>query len=87
MKIHAEISIYPLKTKSLSGPINEFCQILENKGLKVETRKMSSFVIEESEIVFESMQKAFEKLAEKYDLVMDIKVSNTCPDHFVRDEF
>jgi uncharacterized protein YqgV (UPF0045/DUF77 family) len=87
MKIQAEISIYPLKTKSLSEPINEFCQILENKGLKVETRTMSSFVVEESEAVFKSVQKAFEKLAEKYDLVMDIKVSNACPNNTERMNF
>ena len=79
MKIQAEISIYPLKTKSLSEPINEFCLTLENKGLQVETRTMSSFVVEESEIVFKSVQEAFGKLAEKYDVVMNIKVSNACP--------
>jgi len=79
MKIQAEISIYPLKTKSLSGPIDEFCRILKNKGVKVETGIMSSFVVGESEIVFASVQEAFEKVAEKYDIAMDMKVSNACP--------
>lgn len=80
MKIQAQISIYPLKTDSLSIPIGQFCGILEKKGLKVETKTMSSFVSGESDIVFESVQEAFEKLSEKYNVVMDLKVSNTCPE-------
>ena len=80
MKVQAQISIYPLKTNSLSVPIDEFCRTLEKNGLKVETKTMSSSICGESDIVFKSVQEAFRKLVEEYDVVMDLKVSNTCPD-------
>ena len=79
MKIQVQVSIYPLKTKSLSEPIDEFCRILKDKGLKVQTRTMDSFIIGESDAVFKSAQEAFEQIAEKYDVVMDFKISNACP--------
>ncbi len=80
MRIQAQVSIYPLKTNSLSLPIDEFCQILTNGGLKVRKGLMSSFVTGESEIIFRAVRGAFETLARKYDLVMDFKVSNSCPE-------
>ena len=79
MKVQAQISIYPLKTESLSEPIEEFCRILKNKGLKVQTRTMDSFVVVESDAIFKSVQEAFEQIAKKYDVVMDFKISNSCP--------
>lgn len=79
MKVQVQISIYLLKTKSLSEPLDEFCSILKDKGLKVETQTMSSFIVGESDTIFKSMQEAFEKIAEKHDVVMDFKISNACP--------
>ena len=79
MKVQAQISIYPLKTKSLSEPIEEFCRILKNKGLKVQTRTMDSFVVGGSDAIFESVREAFEQIAKKYDVAMDFKISNACP--------
>ncbi|MBW1931843.1 MAG: thiamine-binding protein [Deltaproteobacteria bacterium] len=79
MKVQVQISIYPLKTKSLSKPIDEFCRILNDRGLKVEIRTMDSLVVGESDTILKSVQAAFEKIAEKHDVVMDLKVSNACP--------
>ena len=79
MKVQTQVSIYPLKTKSLSEPIDEFCRILKDKGLKVETQTMGSYVVGPSDIIFNSVQKAFEQIAEKYNVVMDFKISNACP--------
>ena len=79
MKVQAQISIYPLKTESVSEPINEFCRILKDKGLKVETQTMDSLVIGESETIFKSVQEAFEQLTQKYQIVMNMKISNACP--------
>lgn len=79
MKIQAQISIYPLRTEFLSEPIDEFCRILKDRGLKVETQTMGSFILGESDIVFKSAQEAFEQIAEKYNVVMDFKISNACP--------
>ena len=79
MKVQAQISIYPLRTESLSEPIDEFCGILKGRGLKVETQTMGSFVVGQSDIIFDSVQRAFEQIAEKYNVVMDFKISNACP--------
>jgi uncharacterized protein YqgV (UPF0045/DUF77 family) len=79
MKVQVQISIYTLRTNSLSEPIDEFCRILEKNGLEVETQTMGSLITGESDIVFNSVQQAFEIIAQKYDVVMDFKVSNACP--------
>lgn len=79
MKVQVQISIYPLKTSSLSEPIDEFCRILKDKGLKVQTRTMDSFIVGESDTIFKSVREAFEQIAEKYDVAMDFKISNACP--------
>jgi uncharacterized protein YqgV (UPF0045/DUF77 family) len=79
MKVQVQISIYPLKSKSLSEPIGEFCRVLKGRGLKVETRTMDSLVIGESDIIFKALQEAFGQITKKYNVVMDFKVSNACP--------
>jgi len=84
VKVQAQISIYPLKTNSLSEPIEQFCGILKNRGLKVQTRAMDSLVVGESDAIFISVQKAFEQIAEKYDVAMDFKISNACPKKAVK---
>ena len=79
MKIRAEISLYPLKTTELSNPIDEFCRILQAQGLEVQIGPMSSSVHGECKDLFKFIQKAFEQLAEKYQVVMTAKISNACP--------
>jgi len=86
MKIQAQISIYPLRTDSLREPVNEFCGILKDKGLEVQTHTMSTSVTGESAAIFECAQEAFEKLAQRYEVVMDLKVSNTCPTSEIENE-
>ena len=79
MKIQAEISLYPLRQNELTKPIRKFIEVLKNDKLKVRTGAMSSFVTGDSEVVFENLQKAFERLAEECEVVMTAKISNACP--------
>jgi uncharacterized protein YqgV (UPF0045/DUF77 family) len=79
MKVQAQMSIYPLKVDSLSGPIEQFCGVLETHGLEVQTRQMCSYVTGESDIVFKAVKEAFDLISGKYGVVMDLKVSNACP--------
>ncbi|MBN2455760.1 MAG: thiamine-binding protein [Sedimentisphaerales bacterium] len=79
MKVQAEISVYPLKTTELSGPIDEFCRTLQAHGFEVQTGPMSSSVSGECKDLFKSVQEAFEQLTEKYQVVMVTKISNACP--------
>jgi len=80
MKVQAEISLYPLREDELTKPIQQFVQVLESNKLKVELGPMSSLVTGDSRVVFESLQKAFERIAEKYQVVVSTKISNACPE-------
>ena len=80
MKVQAEISLYPLRQNELTKPIQQFIQALENNKLKVKLGPMSTLVTGEESIVFENLRKAFEKIAQKYEIVMTAKISNACPE-------
>ena len=80
MKVQAEVSLYPLRQNDLAKPIQQFVQVMESNNLQVKIGLMSSFVTGDSQIVFESLRKAFERLAKKYDVVVNAKISNACPD-------
>ena len=80
MKIQAEISLYPLRQKDLTKPIQQFIQAFESNKLKVELGPMSTLVAGDSQVVFESLGEAFEQLAKEYEVVMTAKISNACPE-------
>lgn len=80
MKVRAEISLYPLRQQDLSGPIAEFVELLEGDNLKIKTGPMSTLISGQSRTVFGKLNKSFEKLAQKYDIVLTAKISNACPD-------
>ena len=80
MKVQAEISLYPLRQNELTKPIRQFIELLENNKLKVELGSMSTLVTGDSKVVFESLQQAFEQIAEKYEVVLAVKISNACPE-------
>ena len=80
MKIQAEISMYPLRVTELSKPVDEFCRTLQSRGLEVHMGPMSSLVTGECKDLFEAVQGAFERFAEKYQVVVTVKFSNACPE-------
>lgn len=80
MKVQAEISLYPLREDDLTKPIKQFIEVLESTKLKVRIGAMSSFVTGDNQVVFENLQKAFERIAQKYEVVMTAKISNACPE-------
>lgn len=84
MDVQAEMSIYPLRTDSLSEPIDEFCEILRKNGLKIKTTSMSTLIRGDSTELFSTCQKAFEQVARKYQIVMNIKISNACPSNEIK---
>ena len=80
MKVQIEVSLYPLRQNDLTKPIQQFVESLKNNNLKVKTGSMSSVISGEESIVFQSLQKAFEQAAQKYELVLTAKISNACPE-------
>lgn len=79
MNVQAEISLYPLRQNHLSEPIRQFTESLEGRGLSVRTGAMSSIITGDSDTVFNALRDAFETAAEKYQLVLTVKISNACP--------
>jgi uncharacterized protein YqgV (UPF0045/DUF77 family) len=80
MKVQAEISLYPLRQNELTKPIQQFIELLESNELKIEPGPMSTLVSGDSQIVFQNLQKAFERLADESEVVMTAKISNACPE-------
>jgi len=80
MKVKAEVSLYPLRQNDLTKTIQKFIESLESDNLKVKTGSMSSVISGEESIVFQGLQKAFEQAARKYQVVLNVKISNTCPE-------
>jgi len=79
MRVQAEISIYPLRTQSLSEPIEKFCGILSAYDLIIKTAAMSTFISGDSKDLFKACDDAFEQLAQNYQIAMNMKISNACP--------
>jgi uncharacterized protein YqgV (UPF0045/DUF77 family) len=79
MKIQAQVSIYPLKTKALAQPVEQFCRALQDPALTVTTQPMSTQIAGDADRVFQAVERAFQTLAAQYSVVMDLKVSNACP--------
>jgi len=80
MKVQAEVSLYPLRREDLAEPIQQFLESLKRDELNVKTGTMSSVISGDSKIVFQSLQKAFEQAAQKYEVVLTAKMSNACPE-------
>jgi len=79
MKVQAEVSLYPLRTATLSGPVDIFVEYLRRAGLNVESGPMSSHIGGECKKLFGALAGAFENTAHGGDIVLTIKVSNACP--------
>ena len=80
MKVQAQVSLYALRTRILSEPVREFCEMLTTHDLKVDRQSMSTFIVGELDVVFQAIREAFHAVATKYDVVMELKASNACPD-------
>jgi len=78
MRVQAEVSIYPLREQHLSGPIAQFRNVMDRRGLAAKTGAMSTEVAGDSGDVFRGLCDAFEQLAEGHDIVLVCKVSNCC---------
>ena len=80
MKVQAEVSLYPLRQNDLTKPIQQFIESLKRDDINIKTGSMSSVILGDSQIVFQDLQKAFEQAAQKYEVVLTVKISNACPE-------
>jgi uncharacterized protein YqgV (UPF0045/DUF77 family) len=75
MKVQMEVSLYPFGVEELLPPIKEFIEALRREGLEVEVGPLSSYVVGESETLFSTLGRAFEKVAKKHRCVLVTKVA------------
>lgn len=79
MNIDVDVSLYPLRQKDLSEPIDRFLRRIEAAGLDIQRGPMSSRVRGGCGTVFKILSEAFEEGAKEGDAVLVMKVSNACP--------
>lgn len=77
--ISAQVSLYPLRVKTLTPFINKAIEIFENYGLDIFPGSMSTIVSGNSNAVWQALRAVFTNCAQETDLVMPITVSNACP--------
>lgn len=78
MNIQAEVSLYPLRTEELAGPIAAFCEALVRSGLEVQLGSMSTRISGDLDRILAGLGAAFGQVAERHDLVLVVKLSNCC---------
>ncbi|MGC9319021.1 MAG: YkoF family thiamine/hydroxymethylpyrimidine-binding protein [Armatimonadota bacterium] len=77
--VSAQVSLYPLRTEHLGPPIEAFAEQLRDAGLRVEPGPMSTLVVGDADAVFPALQRAFEAACAEAQVVMQVAVSNACP--------
>jgi uncharacterized protein YqgV (UPF0045/DUF77 family) len=77
--VTAQVSLYPLRQKSIGPTIREAVRVLCQRGLKVRIGEMSTLVWGEEQAVFAALEEAFRRAAERGDTVMAVTLSNACP--------
>ena len=78
MKVQTEVSLYPLRTETLTESVDSFVEHLRRAGLNVEIGPMSSRISGECKELFRALGEAFEDAAGGSDAVLTVKVSNAC---------
>jgi len=80
LKLTAQVSLYPLRQKSLAPAIDGALDIFSRQGLSVIPGPMSTLISGDVVDIFKALQQAFEKSAlEGGNLVMAVTLSNACP--------
>jgi uncharacterized protein YqgV (UPF0045/DUF77 family) len=79
MILSAQLSLYPLGETALSLGVAGFCGVLENAGLSPVVGAMSTVVTGDSDVVFPTLQTAFERAAAAGHVVLIATISNACP--------
>jgi uncharacterized protein YqgV (UPF0045/DUF77 family) len=78
-RISAQVSLYPLRRKSIGPAIRDAVRHFRQQGLRVRVGEMSTLIWGEEQAVFDGVEGAFHQAAEEGDVVMNVTFSNTCP--------
>lgn len=76
--IGAQISIYPLREKTISDTLNIFWEELNKRNIKYEINSFATILWAEEDELFELLNQTYKKLSSK-SVVMVVTISNVCP--------
>ena len=84
--IGIQVSIYPLREKSLSPALNKFWDKLEERKLKFEVNSFSTIIWGEEDEIFDFLKEVWKEIAEDRSIVMVVTLSNACTPGFRLDK-
>lgn len=76
--VGAQISIYPLREKTLTDTLNIFWDELNKRGVNYEINSFATILWMEEDELFKFLNEVYKKLSTK-SIVMVITLSNACP--------
>jgi uncharacterized protein YqgV (UPF0045/DUF77 family) len=77
--ISAQVSVYPLRRRSIGEPIERALLALRNHDVEVVAGSMSTVVRGDDSEVFSALHAAFRQVSDDGDAVMVVTVSDACP--------
>jgi uncharacterized protein YqgV (UPF0045/DUF77 family) len=75
MKINAQVSVYPLRQPHLGPAIDVVRKSLEKHQLAADVGPVSTFVTGESDDLFSALREAFDRDADRGDVVMTVTIA------------
>ncbi len=78
--ISAQVSLYPLRQVSIGPTIRQAVRVLREYELGVRVDEMSTLIWGEEDVVFEALQAAYRQAAAEGNVVMNVTLSNACPE-------
>lgn len=79
-RVSAQVSVYPLRRRSIGPIIREAVRCFEEGGLNVRVGEMSTLIWGEEQVLFDAVQEAFDRASQHGDVVMNVTFSNACPE-------
>jgi uncharacterized protein YqgV (UPF0045/DUF77 family) len=79
MIVSCQLSIYALGVDDLSAPIASAVDELRRHGLDADVGPMSTYVVGESDALFEGLKHAFAEVSLEGQVVLTATISNACP--------
>jgi len=76
--VGAQISIYPLREKTLTDTLNIFWEELNKRGVQYEINSFATIIWMEEDELFKFLSEVYKKMSHK-NIVMVITLSNVCP--------
>jgi uncharacterized protein YqgV (UPF0045/DUF77 family) len=77
--ISAQVSLYPLRRRSIGPAITRALEVFRQRDLEVHSGAMSTILVGQETEVFEALRDAFHGASDDGEAVMIVTVSNACP--------